>query len=339
LKIKRSEMAQHKKTCPREIIICANGCSTSIERQQLQQHHNQCPLEEIACTAMDIGCTKRFLRQHIDDHIRVCPILPLQPFLLSLQNENNILKQEVAELKKTIANLLSRNQFHFNETNQQFVLLPIKGSLIEPNTITSNNLSDNAITTNKIANNAITTNKIADNAITTNKIADNAITINNIANNATSTIKSLRLISKNNQSTVDGLNVKWSGQGTVVSYHPLPTSGIIQWKVKIVNNPGASWVCFGILDSSFVSGTGDWGQSYSFCTCCDGYPKGNPRWTGNAKGSAINGDIFTCTVDMSNYNMMIEGPRGVNMKRSIPGGHYVLYFNMSQPHVSLSVQI
>jgi len=126
--------------------------------------------------------------------------------------------------------------------------------------------------------------------------------------------------------------ITWKGQGTVVSSNELPTTGVLSWQVRVISHVGhASWVCFGIIEPKYLSswGDGDWMPSYSFCTCCDGYPKGSPRWDGTARGAAVTGDVFTCTADMTAGRITIVGPRGVNMTRALPASKYVLYFTVS----------
>ena len=115
-------------------------------------------------------------------------------------------------------------------------------------------------------------------------------------------------------------------------------TGITRWQVRIVRNAKAVWVCFGIIDPTLVRGDGDWMPSYSFCTCCDGYPKGSPRWNGKATGQAKNGDIFTVTVDRKAQQISIVGPRGVDMNRHLPDMKYILYFTVASKDVVLEVE-
>jgi len=138
-------------------------------------------------------------------------------------------------------------------------------------------------------------------------------------------------IPKNSAAVVSDKKILWKGQGTVISDKELPTTGVIQWQVRVLANQGSAWVCFGVMEPKHVStyGDGDWMPSYSFCTCCDGYPKGLPRWDGTACGKARDGDVFTLTVDTSANRMKILGPRGVDMERHLPPAKYVLYFTVS----------
>jgi len=87
-----------------------------------------------------------------------------------------------------------------------------------------------------------------------------------------------------------------------------------------------------------VSGDSDWKTSYSFCTCCDGYPKGMPRWRGTATGMARSGDVFCCKVDKTLGVMTIKGPREINMDRNLPDGNYYIYFNCSNLGVEIVVE-
>lgn len=114
--------------------------------------------------------------------------------------------------------------------------------------------------------------------------------------------------------------------GTCITRQPIPTTGITTWSVRIIT-PSSSWVCFGVVEPRHVTGNSDWSQSYSFCTCCDGYPKGTPRWSGSARGTTVSGDVFRVTVDRNENTIAIVGPRGVNMQRKLPPVQYVMYFN------------
>ncbi len=148
------------------------------------------------------------------------------------------------------------------------------------------------------------------------------------------------LAPRNRASKVSESTIQWNGQGTAVSTNELPPTGTTQWDIRVVSNPGASWVCFGIMEPRFLSerGDGDWMPSYTFCTCCDGYPKGRPRWNGKATGNALAGDVFTVTADISGNSITIVGPRGINMQRALPTANYVLYFTVSNPGVTLVLE-
>lgn len=150
---------------------------------------------------------------------------------------------------------------------------------------------------------------------------------------------SASLVSKTKKALILGSQIETFGQGTIISSVRLPQEHIISWSVKVIQNPNASWLCFGIIEESKVLGDGDWFPSYSFCTCCDGYPKGTPRWSGNPRGSARNGDIFHCRVDLHEGRMAITGPRGLDMERSIPLlDNFVLYFTVSCAGVNIVVE-
>ena len=141
-------------------------------------------------------------------------------------------------------------------------------------------------------------------------------------------------------STVTDTQIRWTGQGTVVSSEVLPTTGVTQWQIRVVQyeKTQKDWICFGVIEPHHIEGDNDWALSYSFCSCCDGYPKGLPRWAGIANGDPLEGDVYLCCIDHTKASIHISGPDGVDMQRHLPKTRYILYFSARSPGLILSVE-
>lgn len=59
----------HYDECPKVKISCPNGCTiSSVLRSELQEHIKQCPLEIVPCDYANAGCSQRMTRKDIEIH-------------------------------------------------------------------------------------------------------------------------------------------------------------------------------------------------------------------------------------------------------------------------------
>ena len=63
-----------------------------------EAHDDICVSKIVACPASDVGCTHQVQRGDLSEHISVCPILPLKPILLQLQQQ----QQQIGQLQQQL---------------------------------------------------------------------------------------------------------------------------------------------------------------------------------------------------------------------------------------------
>lgn len=62
-------IGSHYDACPQVKIQCPNNCTAAnLLRSQLQEHLKECPLEIISCDFANAGCTQRMARKDIEVH-------------------------------------------------------------------------------------------------------------------------------------------------------------------------------------------------------------------------------------------------------------------------------
>ena len=60
----------HRNECPEADVICKNkGCEAILKRCELYQHLKICPKEIVNCPYNDIGCKTKIKRQNVDMHV------------------------------------------------------------------------------------------------------------------------------------------------------------------------------------------------------------------------------------------------------------------------------
>jgi hypothetical protein len=85
----------------KDLIICANGCSSTIPRQTVDEHDEMCPLSIIECSICKIKCTRSSIKHHMNDNTQQHMIMIMSTMneeVASLKSANKKLRAQVNSL-------------------------------------------------------------------------------------------------------------------------------------------------------------------------------------------------------------------------------------------------
>lgn len=111
------ELKKHQKSaCPARLILCPNGCGTTLKNTNIKAHvETKCPQSVVCCEFANAGCLSMMRRRDLKAHLETAKdqhiiflsdkVKVMEAEILKLKTENASKDQEIESLQKCVTDL------------------------------------------------------------------------------------------------------------------------------------------------------------------------------------------------------------------------------------------